>query len=182
MKPLRADVQPRVLAVVGGEELEDVEADALLTRHVAVDAYVGLLPAACPCALLLAAQRVITRLLRAQNARGRGLRQLVFPVIAIGCHADKFVAADGLPGFGLKDELAGDIALFHGDAVFLQLFGRLGGHCAADGEARRAERIFAGAGAHAEHAVAVFVFALKEPEGFFVVGIFVGARPRRWRE
>ena len=170
---LGADVELRVLAVIGGEELEDVEADALLAGHVAVDAHVGLFPAARPRALLLAAQRVVARFLRAEHARRRGAGQLVVLVVAVGRHADEFIAADGLPGLDVEDELAGDVALLDGDAVFLRLFGRHGGHRAADGEARRAERIFAGAGAHGEHAVFILVLALEEPEGLVVVGILV---------
>ena len=94
-------------------------------------------------------------------------------MVAVGADADELVAAYGLTGFDIKDELAADIALFNGRAVLLRLFGRNSRHRAADGEARCAERVFARAGMHGQHAVFILILALKEPEGFVVVGILI---------
>ncbi|MNW51524.1 hypothetical protein D3C74_290110 [compost metagenome] len=103
---LRSDVQTVVLAAVGLVQLENIKADRLLRRFVAVDDDVAHFPFLCPGFGLLAFQRIEPGLLRRAERLRSGLHQIAQSVIARGHiryifeQRNRFVRRSGNGNFG----------------------------------------------------------------------------------
>ena len=168
---LGSDVEPLVGAVVGGEQLEDVETDALLRRVVARDRDIRAVPALAPGGGVLLEQYRIA-LGPCGGQRGHRplfeLRLREVPGSHHRHHLLKFRAAPGQDALGEPgSHIAGtDLPLGHDRAQILRV------HRRAGGETRHAEGVIFGLDGD-EAAVLRLPLRLHVPEQFLVIGVLV---------
>ena len=166
---LGADVQPRVLAGVGAQKLEQIEADALLRRVVALDGHVAGGPALLPCVHMFLFQVFVAHFPGAAGRLDRHGHQQVFLMIPVGEAQGELFQRDRFSGGGLARVGQLHIALVQLALLQLQLIGpaaQTGGH----GEAGRAEGIFLGFGQKGQRILGLLLLQ-HFPEGFVIVAV-----------
>ena len=168
---LGPDVEACIIARIGAEQLEEVEADALLGRVVALNGHVAARPAVAPGRGVRIAQRVIPHLASARGGLERQGAQHLFVIVAAGEAQGVLFHNDVLTRRHVPL-----VAGFHIPAVqpapgHLQPV-RPAAHGGADGKARRAEGILLRFGQKGQRILGFF-FLQHIPEGFFIIAVQV---------
>ena len=166
---LGADIQPRVLAGVGTQQLEQVETDALLGRVVALDGHVAGRPALLPCLHMFLLQVFITHFPGAAGRLDRHGHQQVFFMVPVGEAQGEFLQRDRLACGGLACVGQLHVALVQLALLQFQLVGPAAQAC-GHGEAGRAEGIFLGFGQKGQRILGLLLLQ-HLPEGLVIVAV-----------
>ena len=166
---LGSDIQPRVLAGVGAQQLEQVEADALLGRVVAFDGHIAGRPALLPGFYVLLLQVFIARFPGAAGRLHRHGHQQVFLVIPVGEAQGELFQRNSFPGGGLARVSQLHVTLVQLAFLQLQLIGPAA-QARSHGEAGCAEGILLRLGQKGQCVLGLLLLQ-HIPEGLVIVAV-----------